>query len=159
VPKGYYLKGPGQVAPCPKGEYKDTTGAAASCTKCVAGVTTEAEASIAETACKVLLPTFYAATLSTDNIVKATKKCPQKYFCPGGNPTAAFQPSAPTTLAGTTVVQCADGTWTENIGASSADQCSEYHQGCSTAQQCALRLFPRHAAVLLGHPEEQTMIP
>ena len=146
MPKGYYLKGPGQVAPCPKGEYKDTTGAAASCTKCAAGVTTEAEASIAETACKVLLPTFYAATLSTDNIVKATKKCPQKYYCPGGNPTAAFQPSAPTTLAGTTVVQCADATWTENIGASSADQCSEYRNAAV-----------RHTSVLYGFSQDMLL--
>ena len=34
VPAGYYLKAPGQVAPCPQGEYKEGLGTAANCTKC-----------------------------------------------------------------------------------------------------------------------------
>jgi len=123
VPEGYYLKGPGQVAPCPKGEYKAGFEALPSCTKCAAGVSTKTEASTSEAACTEVLPTFYPETI-TDNIVKSTQKCPQKYYCPGGSPKAIFDPvNAPTVTADTTVQQCADGTWTENIGASSADQC------------------------------------
>lgn len=45
VPDGYYLKGPGLVAPCPQGEYKIGSGALAACTKCRQGVTTPGEAS------------------------------------------------------------------------------------------------------------------
>ena len=126
VPAGYYLKGPGQVAPCPKGEYKKDTGAAASCSKCAAGVTTLKEASTDETACNILLPTFYAFEL-TAGIVKSTKKCPQKYYCPGGTPAAAFDPTSSTPSDGdaATIIKCSSGLWTENIGASSANQCSE----------------------------------
>lgn len=51
IPAGFYLKGPGMVAPCPKGEYKVGQGAAAACTKCAKGVTTAAEASGTIDAC------------------------------------------------------------------------------------------------------------
>ena len=123
VPEGYYLKGPGQVAPCPKGEYKVGFEALPSCTKCAAGVTTPGEASISAAACNLLLPTFYAATIDGSGIITATKKCPQKYYCEGGAPTAAFDPASPATDA--TIKLCAAGTWTQELGASSADQCSE----------------------------------
>jgi hypothetical protein len=89
-------------------------------------VSTPKEASKSESDCTVLLPTFYPATL-TENIIKATQKCPQKCYCPGGNPTAAFSPAAPTDVAGTTVEICPYQTWTEGTGASSPDQCSEWH--------------------------------
>jgi hypothetical protein len=125
VPEGYFLKGPGQVAPCPKGEYKSGFLAAPSCDKCAAGVSTLKEASTSEADCMVLLPTFYPATV-TDGIIKATKKCPQKFYCPGGNPTKAFSPASAADVADTTVVICPYQTWTEGIGASSQDQCSEF---------------------------------
>lgn len=51
IPAGFYLKGPGMVAPCPKGEYKVGQGAAAACTKCAKGVTTATEASGSIDAC------------------------------------------------------------------------------------------------------------
>lgn len=79
VPAGYFLKSPGQVAPCPKGEYKAGTAAAAACTPCAGGVTTAGEASTSEAACVVVLPSFYPYNI-IDSIVKATKKCPQKYW-------------------------------------------------------------------------------
>lgn len=43
VPAGFYLKAPGQVAPCPRGEYKPDQGINANCTKCADGVMTPAE--------------------------------------------------------------------------------------------------------------------
>lgn len=51
VPAGYYLKAPGQAAPCPKGEWKSGTGSNGNCTKCAYGVTTEFEASVSEDNC------------------------------------------------------------------------------------------------------------
>jgi hypothetical protein len=126
VPAGYYLKGPGQVAPCPKGEYRQFSDSVASCSKCANGVTTLNEASTSDAACVSVLPTFYPKTM-TGSVVTATAKCPQKFYCEGGVPSNIFDPTNPTTLTGTTVKQCSLGTWTENIGASSADQCSEYH--------------------------------
>jgi hypothetical protein len=40
VGPGYYLKGPGQVAPCPRGEWKAGIGSDGNCTRCALGVTT-----------------------------------------------------------------------------------------------------------------------
>ena len=51
VPAGYYLKSPGQAAPCPKGEWKSGVGADGNCTKCAFGVTTESVASTSELNC------------------------------------------------------------------------------------------------------------
>lgn len=60
VPAGYYLKAPGQVAPCPQGEYKEGLGTAANCTKCAFGVTTPTEAAVHRNSCssECVLPTF-----------------------------------------------------------------------------------------------------
>lgn len=52
VPPGYFLKGPGQVAPCPAGEWKSGVGAAANCVKCAFGVTTASIASTSADACQ-----------------------------------------------------------------------------------------------------------
>jgi hypothetical protein len=79
VPAGYFLKSPGQVAPCPKGEYKSGTGTVANCTRCATGVSTENEGSDGEDKCVLVLPGYYPSEFTT-NIVKATKKCPQKYW-------------------------------------------------------------------------------
>lgn len=72
----------------------------------------------------VLLPGWYAEEMGDSYIITA-QKCPQKYFCVGGTPTAAFSTNAPTALTGTTVAKCPYGTWTEKIGSTTADQCSE----------------------------------
>lgn len=123
VPEGFYVKGPGQVAPCPLGEYKQGFAAAPSCTKCAKGVSTSAVGSSSEVSCTVIQPGFYPATMQ-GSIVKSTLQCPQSYYCPGGQASAAFNPAAPN-VAGTTVVQCPNGLWTEALGATSAVQCSE----------------------------------
>ena len=132
VPPGYYLKGPGQVAPCPKGEYKSGYDAVAACSKCAEGVTTLAEASTNQAACVSVLPTYYPASIQTlvvdganVDYVASTKKCPQKFYCAGGQPTAKFDPATPAVLAGTTVAVCPHQTWTEGTGASAESQCSE----------------------------------
>jgi hypothetical protein len=124
VPEGYYLKAPGQVAPCPKGEYKSGFTEAASCTKCAAGSTTRAVASIHKDNCTVLLRSYYAASM--DGVaINSTRKCPQSFVCQGGEASAAFDPNNPTETTGTTVMQCPEGTYTENMGASSSNACSE----------------------------------
>jgi hypothetical protein len=52
VPPGFYLKSPGQVAPCPQGEWKADVGASANCTKCATtGVITPQVASTSEAEC------------------------------------------------------------------------------------------------------------
>jgi hypothetical protein len=63
VPAGYFLQGPGQVAPCPVGEYSTVGGAAAAaagaigaCQRCPTGVTTLAEASASIAACTGMWP-------------------------------------------------------------------------------------------------------
>jgi hypothetical protein len=52
VPPGFYLKSPGQVAPCPKGEWKSGTASSGNCIKCARGVTTLSEGSESEADCK-----------------------------------------------------------------------------------------------------------
>lgn len=126
VPEGFYLKGPGQVAPCPKGEYKVGFTTVASCSKCAAGVTTASQASTSPDNCTVVLPSYYPASITAAGAVNLTQLCPQSFFCAGGAPTAAFNPAAPSVLAGTTVAACADGTWTQGVGATQASQCSEF---------------------------------
>lgn len=124
VPAGYYLKAPGQVAPCPRGEWKAGIGISANCTKCAFGVTTTNEASTSEAECKLLVPGYYAAEVAADGIVKRTQICPQGYYCPGGDPVAAFNPATATIPVGdTTIVKCAGGVWTIELGASAPEQC------------------------------------
>jgi hypothetical protein len=89
-------------------------------------VTTLNQASKAVTECKVLLPTFFASNIDGAGTITSTKKCPQKYYCPGGTPTNKLDTAVtPLVLTSTTVQQCANETWTEGIGASSANQCSK----------------------------------
>jgi len=56
IPPGYYLKGPGQVAPCPQGEFKSGTGSDANCGKCAIGVTTLTAASTSVKFCAGMPP-------------------------------------------------------------------------------------------------------
>lgn len=124
VPAGYYLKGPGEVAPCPMGEYQAGNDPVAQCTKCAAGVTTAAENSTSRAECKVLLPTFFAKTIDGgDNAITETQKCPQKFYCTGGVATAAWDTAAPAVITGTQVNPCPNGLWTETFGASAPEQC------------------------------------
>jgi hypothetical protein len=106
------------------GEYKSGFASAAACTRCAIGVTTSGVASTSEAACSMVLTTVYPAAI-LNGTVTSTQKCPQGYYCLGGTPTAAFNTSSPDNITGTTVVKCPLQTWTENIGASAAAQCSE----------------------------------
>lgn len=78
-----------------------------------------------------VLPGWYPSRMNGSEYVTAAEKCPQKYYCQGGVPTATFSPSEDQTsnVTGTTVVQCPCGTWTENIASTSADQCSKRQVG------------------------------
>jgi hypothetical protein len=126
VPEGYYLQGLGQVVPCPQGEYKNGVGTGADrCAKCADGVTTSKLASTSSGDCHVLLPSFCATAIESDGSISQAAKCPQNFWCPGGNATAAFDPSAPT-AAGTAVEVCPYGTFTQNMGASAAYECSKF---------------------------------
>lgn len=79
VPAGYYLKSPGQAAPCPMGEWKSGEGPSGNCTKCAFGVTTLTEGSTAESNCTKVVPGRYATSLAADGTVLATQICPQKF--------------------------------------------------------------------------------
>ena len=69
---------------------------------------------------------MYAASM-TGSIINGTKRCPQRYFCPGGVPQAAFNPAALSTLdaAEPTIKACPDGTYTQGLAAASEDECCE----------------------------------
>lgn len=124
VPAGFYLRGPGEVAPCPMGEYQATNTTVGKCTKCSAGVTTAAEQSISKAACNQLLPSYYASGIDvTDNEITATKKCPQKYYCPGGPATAVFVTSPLGSTTNTGANLCLNELWTEKFGAISPNEC------------------------------------
>lgn len=75
----------------------------------------------------VLTPGYYAKSMS-GVIVTQVAICPQKYYCPGGTPVSAFDPQQPTWTSPNddTIKACPGGTWTENVGAKSLAQCSEY---------------------------------
>lgn len=79
VPPGYYLKAPGQVAPCPQGEYKEGIGMDANCTQCAFGVTTPSEASVSERNCSIIQPGYYPSVM-VNGSVKAVAPCPQGYW-------------------------------------------------------------------------------
>lgn len=51
VPPGYFLKAPGQAAPCGQGTYKTSTVPSVLCTACPSGTTTEREGSPSADAC------------------------------------------------------------------------------------------------------------
>lgn len=125
IPAGYYLKAPGQVAPCPRGEWKAGEGPSGNCTKCAFGVTTKLEGSTLEQNCTDVVPGRYASAIS-GVIVQSTQICPQKYYCQGGTPAMVFNPATPGTLNATiedTIKICPEGTWTQDLGATDPDQC------------------------------------
>lgn len=115
VPKGYFVRAPGQIAPCPRGEYKDTLTAVATCTPCGTGVTTVSEGSTANTDCKVLLPKYWAPSYSGTGSgpITGAQFCKQDFFCPGGTISAETKGATP----------CDKGLWTQGIGAQSASEC------------------------------------
>lgn len=107
VPPGYFVRGPGQIAPCPKGEHKEGFSAVGTCTKCATGVTTLQVGSTSVDACTSLLPSFYAVEKTGDVVTKASK-CPQNSYCTGGTADK---------------VACADNLMTQGAGAQSVSEC------------------------------------
>lgn len=77
----------------------------------------------------VLLPGYYAATMSSGAITEA-RPCPQKYFCPGGQPLQAGNPPA-VNAQDTTLQLCPNGLWTRAPGASAALDCCKSVHSCS----------------------------
>jgi hypothetical protein len=120
---GFYLRGPGEVAPCPKGEYQATNTTVGQCTKCEPGVTTQYEQSVSNTDCNQLLPSYYAKTIFGGEI-RVTAKCPQKTVCPGGLATAELDPTNPSETD-TSVLLCPNQLWTEKYGAVDLAECSK----------------------------------
>lgn len=75
----------------------------------------------------VLLPGHFALELSPAGGIRRAQACPQRYWCPGGSPSSAFDPSRPEALPAneTTIRLCVNGTWTMSLGATAAESCSE----------------------------------
>lgn len=124
IPAGYYLKDPGQVAPCPVGEYKADTGETNHCTRCVEGVTTESYASTSPTDCKRLLPSYVAVSGFAGGAITFAAKCPYNHYCPGGVPSALWPTKATGDFA-SGAYPCPLGSHTQHEGATSAAQCSK----------------------------------
>jgi hypothetical protein len=133
IPPGFYMKAPGVIAPCPMGEWKDGTGPAGNCTKCVFGVTTASEASASAASCAVLLPGYYAAAIAATGEIRSAGICPQNYWCGGGSAAAVFDPLNPVSES---IRACPFGTWTQERGAVSSEQCCKYR--CAVGQSVLL---------------------
>lgn len=96
-------------------------------------------------ACGELLPSYYAVTIDPDSgAITATAKCPYNFFCPGGAPSAAFNPAQLSALTGTTVEACPYGSWTQQEGASSDKERSavSYGPGVGSALRFCRKLIP-----------------
>lgn len=61
---------------------------------------------------------------------------PQKYYCPGGAATVAYNTNTPTVVTGTTMVQCPKQLWTEGLGAVDEQSCCKCHTQCA-GSHCA----------------------
>lgn len=122
VPAGYYLKTPGQVAPCPRGEYRTADDPTiTSCDKCnVDGVTTADVGSALAADCNVLEAGWYATGLTGSQVTGAAL-CPQKFYCPGGAATTQADGTADAPTAGLNL--CPNSKWTQGLGASSPNAC------------------------------------
>lgn len=111
--------------------------------QCAFGVTTIQEASISVDNCTIVTPGYYARAI-TNGIVTQTTACPQKYYCGGGVPKAAFSPVTRTIQSGDpTIALCPYGMWTIDIAATAAQQCCEFPACCLLMLGC---LFVRSRA-------------
>lgn len=72
----------------------------------------------------VLEPGKYAAVMVGERIT-STAACLLGYYCPGGDPTAAYNASDATTLAAANISTCTGNTATFTVGATSDSDCSE----------------------------------
>jgi hypothetical protein len=77
VPEGFYLKGPGQVAPCVRGTFKSGFLPAAECTPCGRGVLTPREGSTSAANCTgVWLVSFGVPLGRHGHVLHATQRKP-----------------------------------------------------------------------------------
>lgn len=142
--------------PCPPGEYKVGVGSDGACIKCAPGVSTAAEAATSPSECKVVTPGYYASRFNGDGSVNTTTICPQSFYCPGGNQTAAAATGRRLAqLSSTGVVACPYGTWTKAVGASTVEECLTppghfTDLGAKTTQLC-----PAHSYRVNWLPPEQ----
>ncbi|WIA32723.1 hypothetical protein OEZ86_005909 [Tetradesmus obliquus] len=126
APAGSFVTG-STVTLCPKGEYSDDYSLATSCKTCDdlfngPGITTAREGSTSANNCTWLEPGYalmddkkrtILGTFDPINMPLAgAKKCPQNYYCPGGDPNGAGRPK-----------RCPYNLWTEDEGAASEDEC------------------------------------
>uniref|UniRef100_A0A383VUV6 Tyrosine-protein kinase ephrin type A/B receptor-like domain-containing protein n=1 Tax=Tetradesmus obliquus TaxID=3088 RepID=A0A383VUV6_TETOB len=126
APAGSFVTGVSTTL-CPKGEYSDDYSLATACKTCEdlydgPGITTAREGATSAKNCTWLEPGYAlmddkkrAILTAVDLIntpISGAKKCPQNYYCPGGDPNGAGMPK-----------RCEHGMWTEEEGASSPDEC------------------------------------
>ncbi|WIA29465.1 hypothetical protein OEZ86_011966 [Tetradesmus obliquus] len=126
APAGSFVTGVSTTL-CTKGEYSDDYSLATACKTCEdlydgPGITTAREGATSAKNCTWLEPGYAlmddkkrAILTAVDLIntpISGAKKCPQNYYCPGGDPNGAGMPK-----------RCEHGMWTEEEGASSPDEC------------------------------------
>ena len=73
----------------------------------------------------MLAPGYYAAAVGADGIISNVVICPQGYYCPGGDPTAAWNPASGASSPDGTVIKCDFNMWTVDVGAIAKEQCRE----------------------------------
>jgi hypothetical protein len=78
----------------------------------------------------VLAPGYFAQELAADGTIKSVATCPQAFFCPGGTPSLTYSVDNLSSLSPDepTIKRCPSNAWTTDLGATSADACSE--RGC-----------------------------
>lgn len=149
VPPGYFLKSPGQVAPCDQGSYQpkylgQTDAAVGSCTPCPEGVTTADKGSKLQSDCKNLKPGYVATLIEVNKGITEATLCPQGFFCPGGADATqvtitgldldgdgnvqsggfiAGVDLGSGNTASAKITQCPNRAWTKSVGATAVDQC------------------------------------
>ncbi|WIA10380.1 hypothetical protein OEZ85_010572 [Tetradesmus obliquus] len=153
VPAGYFMKSPGQIAPCDQGSYQDKyltvdQASVGSCKACPEGVTTKDKGSTLKADCKKLKPGYVADTIVTDEGITEAVLCPQGWYCPGdvGDDTDATAVNIDalsidgdgklqnavyvSTISGATgpagsakIIKCEKDLWTKTVGATKVDQC------------------------------------
>lgn len=117
----------------------------------------------------VVMASYYPIAMD-GTAVTAVRRCPQRFYCPGGQPLAAVDPASLATLdaAEPTIKACPDGTWTRALEAASVEECCELsllalpgfnswrlylwlllHPGCSA---CRLTCVPPTTSASCHHP-------
>eukprot|EP00775_Hariotina_reticulata_P006865 gene6865-7081_t len=101
APPGYYQSG-ASALPCPEGTYSTAfSGELQNCTACRDGLTTARTGSTSAAQCSFLKAGYAAfnklgallhTAASPSDIIARAKKCPQGFYCPGGDPASSGAP-------------------------------------------------------------------